>query len=66
MNREHPQPLRLAGPQAKLMRFTGGLVLGTRDQTVGRLTTLLPLEAKPGQDGEILLSARRPKPSAAS
>ncbi len=60
MNRQYPQPIRLAGPQAKRMRFTGVLVLGTRDQTVGRLTTLLPLEAKPGQDGEIVLSARRP------
>ena len=60
LNRQYPEPVRLAGLQARRMRFTGVLVLGTRDQMVGRLTTLLPLEAKPGQDGEIVLSARRP------
>ncbi len=60
LNRQYSQPIRLAGPQAMRMRFTGVLVLGTRDQMVGRLTTLLPLEAKPGQGGEIVLSARRP------
>ena len=60
LNRQYPQPIRLAGPQARQMRFTGVLVIGTRDQMVARLTTLLPLEAKPGQDGEIVLSARRP------
>ena len=60
LNRQYPQPIRLAGQQARRMRFTGVLALGTRDQMVGRLTTLLPLEAKPGQGGEIVLSARRP------
>ena len=60
LNRQYPEPIRLAGLQARRMRFTGVLVMGTRDQMVGRLTTLLPLEAKPGQDGEIVLSARRP------
>ena len=60
LNRQYPEPIRLAGLQARRMRFTGVLVLGTRDQMVGRLTTLLPLEAKPGQGGEIVLSARRP------
>ena len=60
LNREYPQPVRLAGLQAQRMRFTGVLVLGTRDQMVGRLTALLPLHAKAGQGGEIVLSARRP------
>ena len=52
--------MRLAGAQAYLMRFTGVLVLGTREQMVQRLTTLLPLDPKAGQSGEIVLSARRP------
>ena len=60
LNRRYPQPIRLAGLQARRMRFTGVLVLGTRDQMVDRLTALLPLEAKAGQGGEIVLSARRP------
>ncbi len=60
LNRRYPLPIRLTGAQARRMRFTGVLAMGTRDEIVGRLTTLLPLEAKAGQDGEIVLSARRP------
>ena len=60
LNRRYSQPIRLAGLQARRMRCTGVLVLGTRDQMVGRLTTLLPLDAKAGQGGEIVLSARGP------
>ncbi len=60
LNREYPRPIRLAGLQAQRMRFTGILVLGTRDQVIRRLQTLLPLSVEKGQEGEIVLSARRP------
>ena len=59
LNRQYPQPIRLADAQARRLRFTGVLAPGPRDQTVRRLTLLLPLGAEAGPGGEIVLSSRR-------
>ena len=60
LNRQYPQPIRLADGQVQRLRFTGVLALGPRAQTVRRLTLLLPLQAQAGPDGEIVLSSREP------
>ena len=58
LDRGMVQPIRLGDASARRMRFTGVLVLGPREAMVRRLTALLPLKARPGTDGAIVLGSR--------
>ena len=60
LNRRYPRPIRIDGDKTAKVRFTGVLVLGPQDRTVRHLTALLPLDARTGDHGEIVLSSRRP------
>ena len=58
LNRRYPQPTRISDDGTGRTRFTGVLVLGpSRTDTLRRLTALLPLTARPGTDGAIVLSS---------
>ena len=58
LNRSLSQPIALGDGPAGRLRFTGVLVLGPRDAMVRRLTALLPVQARPGADGAVVLSTR--------
>lgn len=59
LNRAYPRPLRIGDAVARRLRFTGVLALGTREETVQRLTMLLPLQATREPDGAIVLGSSR-------
>ena len=60
LNRGFAHPVEIGDAAARRMRFTGVLVLGPRETMVRRLATLLPLQARPGADGVVVLSTRGP------
>jgi transmembrane sensor len=60
LNRSYPRPVRLGDDSAARLRFSGVLVLGPEQDTVRRLTALLPLRAEEASDGAIVLSSKGP------